>query len=138
MGQPVYGRVTPDGYPDMSTTWLSNNDLLSRFNFAAALMLNNIRGTKVDVAKLLPGSPDGQDVAAKVAQTFLVVKPSDETRAALEKVVAEMKTSTTAQATPLPGAAQWTATPAKTDTSQRTMVVQLVALTLGSPEFQRK
>ncbi|HEY2866031.1 MAG TPA: DUF1800 domain-containing protein, partial [Pyrinomonadaceae bacterium] len=33
MGQPVYGHVTPDGYPDMSTAWLSNNDLLARFNF---------------------------------------------------------------------------------------------------------
>src|SRR5499425_866520 len=26
MGQPVYGRITPDGYPDRADKWLSNND----------------------------------------------------------------------------------------------------------------
>ena len=55
MGEPVYGHVTPDGYPDTNSGWLSNNDLFARFNFAVALMGNNIKGTKVDVNKLLPG-----------------------------------------------------------------------------------
>src|SRR5262249_55048238 len=32
MGQPVYGRVTPDGYPDRADEWMSNNDLLARLN----------------------------------------------------------------------------------------------------------
>lgn len=133
MGQPVYGRVTPDGYPDMSTAWLSNNDLLARFNFAAALTLNRIRGTRVDVEKLIPGSQDDRDIAAKVAQKFLMVKPSEETLTALEKVVSEMK-EPTAQTTAPPAVA----TPVKTDTSQQVMTAQLVALALGSPEFQRK
>jgi len=133
MGQPVYGHVTPDGYPDMSTAWLSNNDLLARFNFAAALTLNRIRGTKIDVEKLIPGSPDDRDIAAKVEHTFLIVKPSEDTMTALEKVVSEMKEPTT-QTTAPPGVA----TPAKTDTSQQVMTAQLVALALGSPEFQRK
>src|SRR5262249_28214813 len=106
MGQPVYGRVTPDGYPDVSSGWLSNNDLLARFNFAVALTLNNIKGTKVDVNKLLPGGPDDKDLASKAAQMFLIVKPSDETRAALEKVVSDAQS---AASTAPSGAAQWTA-----------------------------
>ena len=138
MGQPVYGRVTPDGYPDMSTTWLSNNDLLARFNFAAALTVNNIRGTKVEIAKLLPGLPDDHDIAAKVAAAFLIVKPSDETRAALEKVVSDMNSLAAPVPAPPPGATQLVATPAKVDASKQTMAAQLVALALGSPEFQRK
>ena len=52
MGQPVYGRITPDGYPDKGDNWLSNNDLLARFNFAAALATNKINGTKVILTKL--------------------------------------------------------------------------------------
>src|SRR6476646_4845094 len=78
MGQPVFLHVTPDGYPDASTSWLSNNDLLARFNFAVALMGNNIKGTKVDVTKLLPGGSNEKELALKAAQTFLMVQPSDE------------------------------------------------------------
>src|SRR4029077_10729911 len=64
MGQPVYGRVTPDGYPDVSSGWLSNNDLLARFNFAVALMGNNIKGTKVDVGKLGPVGSSDMDLSS--------------------------------------------------------------------------
>jgi uncharacterized protein (DUF1800 family) len=141
MGQPVYGRVTPDGYPDVSSEWLSNNDLLTRFNFAVALMLNNIKGTKVEVDKLVPGPADDKDLASKVAQMFLLVPPSDETRSALEKLVADMRNSAApapAQAVPPGAATQWTATPAKANTGQKSVAVQLISLALGSPEFQRK
>ena len=131
MGQPVYGHVTPDGYPDMSTAWLSNNDLLARFNFAAALTLNRIRGTKVDLKKLIPPSTDDRETAARIAQTFLIVKPSEETRAALEKIASEMKISS-------PQTPPGIAIPTKADTSQQSIPAQLVALVLGSPEFQRK
>jgi len=142
MGQPVYGRVTPDGYPDVSSGWLSNNDLLARFNFAVALMGNNIKGTKVDVGKLVPGGPSDTDLASTVADTFLVVRPSDETRNALEKLVSGMG-SAKALEPPKPAAAQstpaqWTAKPASTENTKQRLTAELVALILGSPEFQRK
>ena len=89
MGQPVYGRVTPDGYPDVSRGWLSNNDLLARFNFAGALLLNNIKGTKVDTDKIIPGDTSPPRAAAEVARIFLNGQASDQTRSALEKLAAE-------------------------------------------------
>jgi uncharacterized protein (DUF1800 family) len=142
MGEPVFGRVTPDGYPDMSTGWLSNNDLITRFNFAVALMANNIKGTKVNISKITPAGSEGKGLANEVAQTFLIVRPSDATRNALLKLVADMqneKTATTPTANAVPAnASQWTSKPASTDNSQKRTAGQLIALVLGSPEFQRK
>jgi uncharacterized protein (DUF1800 family) len=141
MGEPVYGHVTPDGYPDTNSGWLSNNDLLARFNFAVALMGNNIKGTKVDVNKLLPASGNDNDLAAQVTHTFLIVQPSTETRTALEKLVVDMRKPavSTAAPTALPSSAtQWTAKTVSADDSRQKLASQLIALALGSPEFQRK
>ena len=46
MGEPIFGRVTPDGYPDRANSWLSTGTLLQRMNFATALASNQIPGTK--------------------------------------------------------------------------------------------
>ncbi|MCP4141642.1 MAG: DUF1800 domain-containing protein [Chloroflexi bacterium] len=51
MGQPYFTWPTPDGYPDTSTPWMSN--LMPRWQFAAALAQNKIKGTKIDVEYLL-------------------------------------------------------------------------------------
>ncbi len=45
MGQPIFGRLTPDGFPDRADEWLSTGALLERFNFANALATNKIKGT---------------------------------------------------------------------------------------------
>jgi uncharacterized protein (DUF1800 family) len=135
MGEPVYGRVTPDGYPDKAASWLSNNDLLTRFNFAVALMGNGIRGTRVDLVKLLPAQP-GNDSAEAVAAKILLVKPSTETQAALEKIIAEAQATSISKMPASNSVAAFSSIPAgssSTDVSK-----QLVALVLGSPEFQRK
>lgn len=65
MGEPIFGRVTPDGYPDRAGTWLSTGTLLERMNFAIAIAHNQIAGTRCraerpnDVALML-GSPSFQ------------------------------------------------------------------------------
>jgi uncharacterized protein (DUF1800 family) len=46
MGEPIFGRVTPDGYPDRANAWLSTGTLLDRMNFAIALANNRIAGTR--------------------------------------------------------------------------------------------
>src|SRR4029077_13629740 len=67
MGQPVFGRITPDGYADRADQWLSSGAMVARFNFASALATNRIRGTTVDVSKLLSGA-DLRDRNAVSAQ----------------------------------------------------------------------
>jgi uncharacterized protein (DUF1800 family) len=46
MGEPIFGRVTPDGYPDRADSWLSTGTLFERMNFAIALVGNIIPGTR--------------------------------------------------------------------------------------------
>jgi uncharacterized protein (DUF1800 family) len=55
MGEPIFGRVTPDGYPDRAATWISTGTLLQRMNFAIALAKNEIPGTSY------PRAPDSED-----------------------------------------------------------------------------
>ncbi len=144
MGQPIFGRVTPDGYPDMSTEWLSNNDLLARFNFSVALSANKITGTKIDAKKLLdntqplnPGS-----VVAALTKLILMDQESKHTKDALDKAASEA-----AKAASMPSSATFmsntgvvkpSAFAVDPKVSADNYVSQLLALTLGAPEFQRK
>ena len=65
MGGPMFGRVTPDGYPDRAGTWLATGTLLERMNFAVAIANNQIAGTTCKAgdatqAALRIGSPQFQ------------------------------------------------------------------------------
>jgi hypothetical protein len=137
MGQPVYGRVTPDGYPDKSDQWLSNNDLLARFNFAAALATNKINGTKLDPAKVIDKSiaDDPSAIAARLISILLLDQASPTTRESLDKIVAKQsanKVQDGGSLTPV----STTGKPAAPNAVDN--VRELIALTLGTPDFQKK
>src|SRR2546430_7981335 len=66
MGQPVFGRITPDGYAARADQWLSSAAMAARFNFASALATNRIKGTNIDIAKLLPDQTNHDSVAERV------------------------------------------------------------------------
>src|SRR2546428_3954178 len=87
MGQPVFGRITPDGYADRADQWLSSGAMVARFNFASALATNRIKGTKIDFEKLLSGiDPANKDsVAAKFIRLAVSGDLSRGTRTVLEK-----------------------------------------------------
>jgi len=42
MGQPLYGRLFPDGYADQGVEWINTNALLSRWNFGLNLAKNRL------------------------------------------------------------------------------------------------
>jgi uncharacterized protein (DUF1800 family) len=49
LGQPLYGRQTPDGYSMLSTPWVNSSALLERMNFSLALAGNRLgKGVSVD------------------------------------------------------------------------------------------
>jgi uncharacterized protein (DUF1800 family) len=48
MGQPLYGRVDPAGYPTTADAWSGSAGLLRRMAFANALAAGQIPGLKVD------------------------------------------------------------------------------------------
>ena len=140
MGQPVYGRVTPDGYPDMSTEWLSNNDLLTRFNFAGALATNSIKGTKVDTKKLLENTDASDPLKVEEALSRLILTNAitDHTKAALEKVAKDAKARKDAEVERAALAGTMALAEQKPAAKQPNYVLEILGLVLGTPEFQRK
>ena len=48
LGQPLYGKQEPTGYPNTGEAWASSAGLLGRMNFATALVAGQIAGVKVD------------------------------------------------------------------------------------------
>jgi uncharacterized protein (DUF1800 family) len=129
MGAPLYLCQPPTGYDENSAEWLSSATLLERMNFAVALTGNRINGARVEVSRFAPpGATDDPDrfidhlVAALVHSDV-----SRETRENLGRVLSETRAKTT---------------PAKFDSrapqKNNEMVVGLMALILGSREFQVK
>jgi uncharacterized protein (DUF1800 family) len=51
LGQPLFYWPPPDGYPDVSSAWAAN--LLPRWNFALALLHNEIPGATVPLDDIL-------------------------------------------------------------------------------------
>jgi uncharacterized protein (DUF1800 family) len=79
LGQPLYAKVEPTGYPNTSETWGNSLGLLGRMNFASALLAGQITGVKVN--------PDAV-VTTDARRTMLAltgVEASPETIAAVEK-----------------------------------------------------
>lgn len=79
LGQPLYQKAEPTGYPNTSQVWANSVDLLGRMNFAAELLAGQIAGIKVAPEKLVKG-----DVRRSM-QALTGVAPSREVVAAVEK-----------------------------------------------------
>jgi uncharacterized protein (DUF1800 family) len=59
LGEPLYGKVEPNGYPLTGDAWLGTADLLGRLSFASALVSGQVPGVKVNTAHW-----DGKDNAS--------------------------------------------------------------------------
>jgi Protein of unknown function (DUF1800) len=57
MGMPLYGAQPPTGYSMKAETWVSSSALLTRMNFALALVNGKIKGVKVDLTPLAGNAP---------------------------------------------------------------------------------
>jgi uncharacterized protein (DUF1800 family) len=79
LGEPLYGKLEPTGYPETGEGWLSTANLLGRVNFATALASGQVPGVKLDSARL-----DGKDAPA-IAREVLSRPASDQTLEALAK-----------------------------------------------------
>jgi len=142
MGQPLFGRITPDGYSDRAEQWLSSGAMVARLNFAAALATNRMRGTTLDFSKLLSGvdQTNREATAARLISLTANGELSDSTRAAI-------KTSTTEAlvikppppATNVPTGFAANGPPPPPPLPQVSgYVPEMIALLIGSPEFQRR
>ena len=73
MGEPLFLAQPPTGFPDVGSSWISADMLLTRMNFAADLVANRINGARVQ------SQPPGDALA--LARLVGALSPA--TRAAL-------------------------------------------------------
>ncbi len=117
LGEPLFGCAPPTGYSEVSKTWVNPGALIERLNFALDLTEQKVSDVAFDPQALFGGidSDNPDAVLNRAIDTLLNDHVSDSTRQVLQK-----------SALPTPG-------------ENRTVDAQkLVALIIGSPEFQRK
>jgi len=79
LGEPLYGKIEPSGYPNTGDAWTNTATVMGRINFASALSAGQVPGVKVDVSRF-----NFKDVAT-VARTLLNAPPSPSTLSAIEQ-----------------------------------------------------
>jgi uncharacterized protein (DUF1800 family) len=79
MGQPLYGKPEPTGYPTTAEAWSGSAGLLARMNFANALVAGQITGVKV------PPSGIGRQGVRRALVDLAGYEPSPELVAAIEE-----------------------------------------------------
>jgi uncharacterized protein (DUF1800 family) len=48
LGQPIFGRQTPDGWPDHGDAWMNTGAILNRINFGLSLAAGQVPGARLD------------------------------------------------------------------------------------------
>jgi uncharacterized protein (DUF1800 family) len=79
LGQPLYGKVEPTGYPNTGEQWASAAGILGRINFATAFTAGQVPGLKADLSRFNFKPPSA------VAAELLGTAPSPSTIQAIEK-----------------------------------------------------
>jgi uncharacterized protein (DUF1800 family) len=130
LGQPIFGRQTPDGWPETADGWLGTGAILNRINFGLVLAAGRLPGANplaVPGVEMLRQASREEQVDA-VVHAFLGGDASSVTRAVLvtgrNPLLEQAATDSSARANaPLP--------PVRG-------LAQVIGLALGSPEFQRR
>jgi uncharacterized protein (DUF1800 family) len=121
LGEPLYRKLEPTGYSNLSAEWMNSASLLARMNFALDLAQNHVQGIKVDPTAF-------SNDPAQAAKQILFHAPSPESEAAMEKALAAAPAD--------PKANRAFPNPASPNPALRPGMV--AGLVLGSPDFQRR
>jgi uncharacterized protein (DUF1800 family) len=81
LGEPLYGKLDPTGYPNTGDAWSNTASVLGRINFAAALTAGQIPGVKIDLSRFNFKDP------AAVAADLLNLAPSRSMLAAMQQAI---------------------------------------------------
>ena len=79
LGEPLYGKLEPSGYPNTGEAWANTAGIMGRINFATALTSGQVAGVKVDNSRFNFKDPSA------VARALLSTAPSSATMAAIEQ-----------------------------------------------------
>ncbi|MCC6663800.1 MAG: DUF1800 domain-containing protein [Polyangiaceae bacterium] len=111
MGEPILLESVPTGHPEAEAEWVSTSGLLSRMSYASMLAAGKLPGLSLDLARALPDAGDG--LVPRANALLLAGAARKQTLAAIDTALAGLD-----------------------DPDERRTV--LVALLLGSPEYQRQ
>jgi uncharacterized protein (DUF1800 family) len=139
MGQQVFGRLTPDGYPDRAEQWLSPGAMVERFNFANALATNRIKGTRIDLAALLKGNEtnDLEALTDHLTTALTAGNLSPTTRNALTQATKSEGTLCGPNVNVL-GINYAEQKKEGAPPAASPCLAELITMLIGSPEFQRR
>jgi len=132
LGQPLYGRQTPDGYSMLSDPWVNSGALLARMNFSLALAGNRLsKGVTVDwLSQLGPQALPPEQQERQLENLLLHGQTSENTRNLILQQLA-------APPPPGNGKPMPAAVTANKPADARQAAVT-AGLLFGSPDFQRR
>ncbi|MGH9435880.1 MAG: DUF1800 domain-containing protein [Terriglobia bacterium] len=122
MGEPMFQYEEPSGYDDVARTWINSGALLARMNFAIALGLNRIPGTKVDW-QALTRAEDGEPPRMMMNQLAWQLTGGELSPATENAILAKLTSGSPAD---------W----GDFKPGQQTRMI--ASLMIASPEFQRR
>ena len=132
LGQPLYGRQSPDGWPEKGDAWMNTGAILNRINFGMALAAGRVPGVRLQrwaAYDSLRSAPPERQVDAVIA-LLLGGDVSTDTRAVL--LSGEHPFIAAA------AASDSVVEPVRRQRPPMSGLAQTVGLALGSPEFQRR
>ncbi|MBV9301723.1 MAG: DUF1800 domain-containing protein [Acidobacteriaceae bacterium] len=121
LGEPAYRKVEPTGYSSANAEWVSSAGLLERMNFALALSHNKLPGVSVDTTAW---QVQARKNPLELAHVILGQSPSEPTKKAIKKTLSDPQLQKQLTANAKSGKPQ--------------VPALIVALAIGSPEFQRR
>jgi uncharacterized protein (DUF1800 family) len=158
LGQPLYGKQTPDGYSMLSTPWVNTSALVARMNFSLALAGNRLsKGVTVDWLSQLGATslqqPEEQE--RQIENLLMHGQVSDKTRGLILQQLASMAPppQPSQPATPVainmndamagppppkPATSNQTLSPTQAHQAADREAALTAGLIFGSPDFQRR
>jgi uncharacterized protein (DUF1800 family) len=147
MGEPLYGYQTPNGYSDTAESWVNTGGLLERMNFGLVLASNRIPGTRVDLKRFSGQTEVSNEVIDGIADAIIGHEMSPAMKSALLKqflagplvlAATQPDDSSMDQSGLAERAGRRRLQLARAEANISDPVTKVVALILGSPDFQRQ
>jgi uncharacterized protein (DUF1800 family) len=156
LGQPIFGRQTPDGWPETGESWMNAGAILSRINFGLALAGGHLPGgglTRWPQVATLGAAPREEQVDGVVRailggeaspETWTILRSGENPLAGRQATVDSAAARTMAPDEPDGNGAARERRRMRSGAGPLRQPValeglpQLVGLALGAPEFQRK
>ncbi len=155
LGQPIFGHLAPDGYPETGDSWINSGAILGRINFGLAVAGGSVPGVSLsdwpESASLASASSEAQ--VDGVIRALLGGDASSDTRALLvageNPLAASLASATTHAAATAAQSRSAEAATARSRGNRRARARDrvptplsgldlIIGLALGSPEFQRR